>query len=276
MNEELNFDDINIEDEEDNKLDNLVFENNGAVVVSSREVAINFNKRHTHIIEKISNLILEFQPTEKSARYFMPHEYKDNKGEMRKEYLLTRDGFTLTVMGFTGQKALEWKLKYIDAFNKMEEYIKSQNKFKLPQTYSDALRQLADKVDENDKLKSDNKQKEEAIKVLAPKADYTDTVLKSNSLATTSQIAKDYGMSAVAFNQLLNSYGIQYKKSNQWFLYAKYQNKGYTKSITVPYTHTDGSVGSALHTKWTEIGRKFLYEFLKGKGILPVVTNQQP
>lgn len=96
---------------------------NGHLVVTSRQVAEDFGRRHSDIIEKINNLVDELQPTEKSARYFLPSEYKDAKGELRKEYLFTRDGFTLAVMGFTGAKALEWKLKYIDAFNKMEAAI---------------------------------------------------------------------------------------------------------------------------------------------------------
>ncbi|MCD3245240.1 phage regulatory protein [Clostridium botulinum] len=102
--------------------------NEGKVaVVSSRYVAKKFNKRHSDLLEKITSLIAQIEPTENSVRYFLHSEYIDNKGESRKEYLLTKDGFSLTVMGFTGSKALIWKLKYIDAFDKMEEYIKNQN-----------------------------------------------------------------------------------------------------------------------------------------------------
>jgi len=97
---------------------------NGVMTVSSRLVAEDFEKRHSDVLEKLNNLIEEIQPTENSARYFIPNEYKDQKGEMRKEYLLTRDGFSLLVMGFTGERALQWKLKYIEAFNQMENTIK--------------------------------------------------------------------------------------------------------------------------------------------------------
>lgn len=97
----------------------------GQLVVSSRQVAEHFEKQHKHVLEKIDNVLKELGPAEKSARYFIPSEYEDLKGEMRKEYLMTRDGFTLLAMGFTGSKALEWKLKYIEAFNKMEEQIKN-------------------------------------------------------------------------------------------------------------------------------------------------------
>lgn len=69
----------------------------------------------------IETLKEQIQPAQNWAGYFIPSEYRDAKGEMRKEYLLTRDGFSLLVMGFTGEKALSWKLKYIEAFNEMEK-----------------------------------------------------------------------------------------------------------------------------------------------------------
>lgn len=91
------------------------------LVVSSRQIAEDFEKIHAHILREIENLKAQFQPIQNWIGYFIPSEYRDAKGEMRKEYLLTRDGFSLLVMGFTGEKALSWKLKYIEAFNEMEK-----------------------------------------------------------------------------------------------------------------------------------------------------------
>ena len=98
----------------------------GEMVVTSREVAENFEKRHADVIEKIE----EFIKTENSVmtKMFIESSYKAGTGKSYKEYLLTRDGFTLLAMGFTGSKAIEWKLKYIDAFNKMEQALKEQSK----------------------------------------------------------------------------------------------------------------------------------------------------
>lgn len=98
--------------------------NDGELVVTSRQVATDFEKRHADVIEKIEELI----KTENSVmtKMFIESSYKAGTGKRYKEYLLTRDGFSLLVMGFTGSKALEWKLKYIEAFNKMEEHIKGQ------------------------------------------------------------------------------------------------------------------------------------------------------
>lgn len=94
----------------------------GELVVTSRRVAEDFGKRHADVIEKIEELI----KTENSVMsMFIESSYKAGTGKSYKEYLLTRDGFSLLVMGFTGAKALEWKLKYIEAFNKMEQAIKN-------------------------------------------------------------------------------------------------------------------------------------------------------
>lgn len=96
----------------------------GQLTVSSREVAENFGKRHDHTIRAIETIV-ENDSTQNWGQYFIPHTYKDLSGKANREYLITRDGFSLLVMGFTGAKALEWKIKYIDAFNKMEESLKN-------------------------------------------------------------------------------------------------------------------------------------------------------
>lgn len=101
----------------------------GKPVVSSREIADNFEKEHKNVLRDIENLIIG-GGSNLSRPLFIESKYQHPQNKQwYKEYLLTRDGFSLLVMGFTGAKALEWKLKYIEAFNKMEEYIKNQ----LPQ-----------------------------------------------------------------------------------------------------------------------------------------------
>lgn len=97
--------------------------NNGELFVSSREVSINFNKEHKNIKRDIRKLISSDLSV---SNMFVKSEYKDVNNRTQEEFLMNRDGFSLLVMGFTGSKALEWKLKYIEAFNKMEEYIKNQ------------------------------------------------------------------------------------------------------------------------------------------------------
>ncbi len=106
-----------------------IIENNKEEIltVSSREVAEDFQKEHSKVIREIEKLIEEITP-KMAVSYFIKSEYKDSMNRTQKEYLLTRDGFSLLVMGFTGQRALEWKLKYIQAFNYMEKELKKRYK----------------------------------------------------------------------------------------------------------------------------------------------------
>lgn len=99
-------------------MENLVTVVNENVVVSSREVAEHFGKRHGDVLDAIENI-----KTENSVvtSMFFETSYKAGTGKNYKMYLMNRDGFSLLVMGFTGAKALEWKLKYIEAFNAMEK-----------------------------------------------------------------------------------------------------------------------------------------------------------
>lgn len=113
----------------------------------------------------------------------------------------------------------------------------------------------------------------QVIGELKPKADYTDRILFSKGTVTTTAIAKDYGMSATGFNKLLHELHVIYKIGKQWFLYAKYQAKGYTHSKTFDFVHTDGKPDCNMQTEWTQKGRLFLYEFLKSHDILPMIER---
>lgn len=123
-------------------------------------------------------------------------------------------------------------------------------------------------------LKLETKIKDQQISELKPKADYYDDILKNKGLVTITQIAKDYGMSGIEMNQTLKSLGVQYKQSEQWLLYSKYHDKGYTHSETTPIVHKDGRHDVKMTTKWTQKGRIFLYNLLKENGILPVIEQE--
>jgi BRO len=116
---------------------------------------------------------------------------------------------------------------------------------------------------------------ENEVKILQPKAKYHDEVLNSPNVVAITQIAKDYGMSAVKMNKLLNDLGIQYKLRNQWLLVQKYSDKGYVKSKTQEYFDTMGNIHTAMTTYWTQRGRLFIYETLKQQNILPVIEQEQ-
>lgn len=115
--------------------------------------------------------------------------------------------------------------------------------------------------------------KNQLIGELKPKADYLDLILKGKLLMTTSQISKDYGMSAQAFNKILHGLEIQFIQNDQWLLYSKYHAHGYTSSKFIPITRSDGRVEMILNTQWTQKGRMFLYETLKENDILPMIER---
>lgn len=99
------------------------------VVTSSRQVAQVFGKRHCDVLRGIQNLT----STQNCVQWFFRSQYKDASGKMNLEYLMNRDGFSLLVMGFTGKKALEWKIKYIEAFNAMEKALRERSAPALPE-----------------------------------------------------------------------------------------------------------------------------------------------
>lgn len=104
---------------------------------------------------------------------------------------------------------------------------------------------------------------EDKIKIDEPKVKYYNTVLRSINTYSTTQIAKEYGMSAIALNQKLKELGVQYKLHGQWVLTSKYQDKGYAKTITYSFLHSDNTPGTSLITTWTESGRYFIHTLLK-------------
>ena len=132
-----------------------------------------------------------------------------------------------------------------------------------PRELAKLLTALADEQDKRRKLEEENA-------FLSVKANYYDRILHSKNCVPVTQIAKDYGMSAIAFNKMLHEYGIQYQIRNSWVLYAEYANLGYTQSRT--YTIDEDK--AVMHTCWTQKGRIFLYNFLKERGVLPMCEQE--
>jgi len=120
-------------------------------------------------------------------------------------------------------------------------------------------------------LESRNTLLEEITREQKPLTDYARHILSSTQTVTITQIAQDYGFSAVRFNGLLLRLRIQHKVGGQWILYAPYLGCGYVQSFSSYYVKPDGEVQVKVHTRWTQGGRLFLYEELKRAGVLPLI-----
>lgn len=110
-------------------MDELVIMHDQQAVTTSLKVAEIFEKKHQHVMESIRKLTVENSTVRKM---FVEDSYLNSRNQQQPMYYMNRDGFTLLAMGFTGSKAMEFKLKYIDAFNKMEKQIKEETQFRLP------------------------------------------------------------------------------------------------------------------------------------------------
>lgn len=124
------------------------------------------------------------------------------------------------------------------------------------------------------RLQSENKEQQKQIAELEKGNSYLRDILQTKDLFATTQIAQDYGMSAKAFNKILESFGIQHKVGGQWILYSRYLNKGYVHSETFSFTDKNGKQHSKMNTKWTQAGRIFLYNLLKEHDVLPLIEKR--
>ena len=104
----------------------LVTINNGQAVTTSMKIAEYFGKKHQHVMEKIRKLLDEL-PSEWGVSNFRQSSYFNVQGKEQPCYEMTKDGFTLLAMGFTGKKAIEFKINYINAFNQMADFINGKS-----------------------------------------------------------------------------------------------------------------------------------------------------
>lgn len=109
--------------ERSDHLNKLVCIHNDVAVCDSLQVAEKFEKEHRNILRDIDVLTAQNRAVKEM---FKESTYKANNGQMYRKFYMNRDGFSVLTMGFTGQKALEWKLQYIDAFNRMESIIREK------------------------------------------------------------------------------------------------------------------------------------------------------
>ena len=186
-------------------------------------------------------------------------------GQNRDVWFLTEFGLYEVLMQSRKPIAKEFKkrVKVILKEIRLKGYYAPQPQFKLPQTKAEALRELADQVEVNEKLEAENEELKTVVTIQAPKVEALDAITgNTDKLYTITQIATNYGMTAVKMNNLLHKMGVQYKQSGIWKLYAKYEGNGYT---VTPTGQTDDGY-TFKNMKWTNKGEYFLYQLLKEEG----------
>ena len=241
------------------KLIKITTNEEGKQLVSARELH-EFLKVKSKYADWIKNRIKKYEFIE-NVDYITVSKILENGGRENDHAITTEIAKELSMVenNDKGSEARKYFIQVEKAWNSPEMIMKR------------AL-EIASKQVEN--LMLENKQKEQIIGELKPKADYTDLILKNKGLVTTTQIAKDYGMSAQELNKTLHELGVQYKQSGQWLLYSKYHDSGYTHSETINITRTGGFPDISMITKWTMKGRLFLYNLLKDNSILPSIERE--
>lgn len=256
-------------------------------LTNSKLVAEVFGKPHKVVLVAIRNILEGSAQNCAVLEMFSESTYLNEQNKEQPMFIMNQDGFTLLAMGFNGKKAMEFKLKYIEAFNAMKRQIEQSNP-SVPQNYLEALKSLVKAEEEKQQLALENKKQQEQILTISktnmelgnkitemlPKVSYYDKILQSNATMTVTQIAQDYGMSAMRLNKELESMRIQHKVRGQWILFAQFLEGGYVHSRAVDILRSDGRHDVKYNTEWTTKGRIFLYESLKAKGILPLIEQE--
>ena len=227
----------------DNQLINLgLTEKSGKAVVSSRDIARVFEKNHQHVMRDIRNIIEN--DAQWGASNFGQSSYMNEQSKSQPEYLISRDGFTLLVMGYNGEKAMRFKKAYIAAFNEMERRL-------APKNYKEALLALVAAEEAREAIESQNK----VLQLTAAKYEgQTDTV----GLYKIGEIAEQLGISARRLNEFLKDCRIQYKPNGSptWRLYSEYLNE----NIALPRIVTLENGYDLPILLWTAKGRDFIFD----------------
>lgn len=251
--------------------------------MTSLQIAEITGKPHNDVMKAIRKMEPAWQKVQGGIFSLMQEEVETNNGghKMRPYYSLTKEECLYIATKFND----EARAKLIKRWKELEE---QHQKPSVPQNYLEALKSLVKAEEEKQQLALENKQQQATILTISkenmelgnkitemlPKVSYYDQILQSNATMTITQIAQDYGMSAVRMNKELESMRIQHKVRGQWILYGQFLTGGYVHSRAVDIIRSDGRHDVKYNTEWTTKGRIFLYDALKAKGILPLIEQE--
>ena len=231
----------------------------GEPALDSREIAKMVGKRHRDLMRDIRRYISDMDEGAKlrSPKFFIESNYESSQGKLLPCYLLTKMGCEFVANKMTGKKGTLFTAQYVSLFNEYQASLKKPDSY----TIDDPVKRAERWIEER-----------KAYEALVPKGQYFDSQMRNPGTMTVTEIAKDYGMTATKLNRLLHEFGVQFKQGKHWVLYHKYDGKGYTQYEAFAYNDNKG-VHNNL--KWTQRGRKFIYDVLKEHGILPVLEQPE-
>lgn len=246
--------------------------------MTSLQIAEITGKRHADVMKAIRKMEPAWEKVAEGK--FSLGSYKDENNQDRPCYSLNKEECLYIATKFND----EARAKLIKRWKELEE----QSKPSVPQNYLEALKSLVKSEEEKQQLASGNRKQQQEILTISkenmklgnkiiemlPKVSYYDQILQSNATMTITQIAQDYGMSAIKLNLLLSDMKIQHKVRGQWILYGQFLHGGYVHSRVIDIIRSDGRHDVKYNTEWTTKGRIFLYEALKAKGILPLIEQE--
>lgn len=227
----------------------LVFKGeSNQVLTNSLLVAEKFGKEHKRVLQDIRDLKCSNQFKQHN---FVLSSYCNDQNRELPMYVMNRDGFTLLVMGYTGEDAMKFKEDYIDSFNKMEKILKEQS-ILLPNFSDPAEAAIAWANEYREKQKAQIEAKEAKENV--------ERLIHNNKTYTTTEISKELGFrSAIELNKTLEKMGIQFKQNGTWLLYAKYAENEYTSTKQIVLD--SGRI--TYDRRWTGKGRDFILNLFK-------------
>lgn len=246
--------------------------------MTSLQIAEITGKRHADVMKSIRKMEPAWEKVAEGK--FSLGSYKDENNQDRPCYSLNKEECLYIATKFND----EARAKLIKRWKELEE----QSKPSVPQNYLEALKSLVKTEEEKQQLALQNKRQQATILTISnentelgnkiiemlPKVSYYDQILQSDATMTITQIAQDYGMSAIKLNLLLSDMRIQHKVRGQWILYGQFLHGGYVHSRAIDIIRSDGRHDVKYNTEWTTKGRIFLYEALKAKGILPLIEQE--
>lgn len=251
--------------------------------MTSLQIAEITGKPHNDVMKAIRKMEPAWQKVQGGNFSLMQEEVETNNGghKMRPYYSLNKEECLYIATKFND----EARAKLIKRWKELEE---QHQKPSVPQNYLEALKSLVKAEEEREQLALENRKQQATILTISkenmelgnkitemlPKVSYYDQILQSNATMTITQIAQDYGMSAVRMNKELESMRIQHKVRGQWILYGQFLTGGYVHSRAVDIIRSDGRHDVKYNTEWTTKGRIFLYDALKAKGILPLIEQE--